>query len=108
MAWYREEMSLESLDTTRRVTAAVFSEQLKGIVFDKILVKPTFPFGEDDDYGYVEIKAIYEGEWERLNAVRPTGLLTTLRDSLWDAGVTEFPVLHLIMKSEWDQHPDSE
>ena len=108
MAWYREEMSLESLDTTRRVTAAVFSEQLKGIVFDKILVKPTFPFGEDDDYGYVEIKAIYEGKWERLRAVRPSGLLTTLRDSLWDAGVTEFPILRLIMKSEWDQHPDPE
>ena len=83
MAWYREEMSQESLDTTRRVTAAVFSEQLKGIVFDKILVKPIFPFGDEDEYGYVEIKAIYEGEWERLRAVRPSGLLTTLRDSLW-------------------------
>lgn len=108
MAWYREEMSQESLDTTRRVTAAVFNEQLKGIVFDKILVKPIFPFGDDDDYGYVEIKAIYEGEWERLNAVRTTGLLTTLCDSLWEAGVTEFPVLRLIMKSEWDEDPDPE
>ena len=59
-----------------------------------------------DDGEYVAVKAIYEGRRERLRPKRTSQLRRILRERLLDEGVTEFPVLYLIMKSEWDRHPD--
>ena len=50
--------------------------------------------------------AIYEGRREQLRSKRTSQLCRILRERLLDEGVTEFPVLYLIMKSEWDKHPD--
>ena len=61
---------------------------------------------DDDDSEYVEVKTIYESRRERLRSERTSQLRRIIRERLLDAGVTEFPVLYLIMKSEWDRHPD--
>ena len=81
-------------------------EQLGDVVFDRILVKPDLDQFDEDDGEYVEVKATYEGVRERLRSERTSQLRRILRESLLDAGVTEFPVLNLIMKSEWDQHSE--
>ena len=96
----------ESLDRAQRVAEAVLREQLDDVVFDRILVKPDNERFHDDDSEYLAVKAIYEGRRERLRVERTSQLRLILRERLLDAGVTEFPVLYLIMKSEWDRHPD--
>lgn len=99
----------ESLETARRIITAVLHEHLDDIVFDKILVKPIEDlFGEDDDQEYLRVSAIYEGERKRLRTERTVQIPRLLRESLWEAGVTAFPITHLIMKSEWDEDPDTE
>ena len=99
-------MMPESLKRAQRIAETVLREQLDDVVFDRILVKPDMEeFGEDDGE-YVEVKAIYEGRRERLRSERTSQLRRILRERLLDEGVTEFPVLYLIMKSEWDRHPD--
>lgn len=95
-----------SLDRAQRVAEAVLREQLDDVVFDRILVKPDSERFHDDDGEYLSVKAIYEGRRERLRSERTSQLRLILRERLLDAGVTEFPVLYLIMKSEWDRHPD--
>ena len=69
-------------------------------------VKPDTDQLDEDDGEYVTVKAIYEGRRERLRSERTTRLRRSLRERLLDEGVTELPVLYLIMKSEWDRHPD--
>ena len=96
----------DSLDRAQRVVEAVLREQLDDVVFDRILVKPDNERFHDDDGEYLAVKAIYEGRRERLRSERTSRLRLILRERLLDAGVTEFPVLYLIMKSEWDRHPD--
>ena len=60
-------MAPESLERARRITEAVIHEVLDDIVFDKILVTPdTERYSDDNDLDYLEIRAIYEGERERL------------------------------------------
>ena len=104
-----ERLDDEGLETARRVITTVLHEHLDDIVFDKILVKPyVSEFDEDDDQEYLRIRAIYEGERKRLRPDRTSELPLLLRESLWDAGVTAFPITYLIMKSEWDQDPDLE
>ena len=99
-------MMSESLERAQRVAETVLREQLDDVVFDRVLVKPDMDQFDDDDGEYVEVKAIYEGRRERLRSERTLQLRRILRERLLDAGVTEFPVLYLIMKSEWDRHPD--
>ena len=99
-------MMSESLERAQRVAETVLREQLDDVVFDWVLVKPDMERFDDDDGEYVEVKAIYEGRRERLRSERTSQLRRILRERLLDAGVTEFPVLYLIMKSEWDRHPD--
>ena len=84
----------------------MLGEQLDDVVFDRVLVKPDMDLFDEDDGEYVEVKAIYEGRRERLRSERTSQLRRILRERLLDEGVTEFPVLYLIMKSEWDRHPD--
>ena len=99
-------MMPDSLERAQHVAETVLREQLDDVVFDRILVKPDMDRFDEDDGEYVEVKAIYEGARERLRSERTSQLRRILRERLLDAGVTEFPVLYLIMKSEWDQHPD--
>ena len=96
----------ESLERAQRVAETVLREQLDDVVFDRILVKPDIDQIDADNGEYVAVKAIYEGRRERLRSERTSQLRRILRERLLDEGVTEFPVLYLIMKSEWDQHPD--
>ena len=100
-------MAPESLERARRITEAVIHEVLDDIVFDKILVTPdTERYSDDNDLDYLEIRAIYEGERERLRR-RTLKLHHLLRGRLLDEGITEFPVLYMTMKSEWDRLPDA-
>ena len=96
----------DSLERAQRVAETVLREQLNDVVFDRILVKADMDqFGEDDGE-YVAVKAIYEGRRERLRSERTSQLRRILRERLLDEGVAEFPILYLIMKSEWEKHPD--
>ncbi len=99
-------MMPDSLKRAQRVAEAVLREQLNDVVFDQILVKPDNDRFYEDDGEYVAVKAIYEGRRERLRPKRTSQLRRILRERLLDEGVTEFPVLYLIMKSEWERHPD--
>ena len=99
-------MMPDSLERARRVAETVLREQLNDVVFDRILVRPDGDRFYEDDSEYVEVKAIYEGRREQLRSKRTSQLRRILRERLLDEGVTEFPVLYLIMKSEWDRHPD--
>ena len=99
-------MMPDSLERAQRVVEAVLREQLNDVVFDRILVKPDMDQFDEDDSEYVAVKAIYEGRRERLRSERTSQLRRILRERLLDEGVSEFPVLYLIMKSEWNRHPD--
>ena len=99
-------MMPDSLSRAQRVAETVLREQLNDVVFDRILVKPDNNRFDEHDCEYVAVKAIYEGRRERLRLERTSQLRRVLRERLLDEGVTEFPVLYLIMKSEWDRHPD--
>ena len=97
-------MTPEKLEQARRIVETVVHEVLDDIVFDKILVTPDYEKFGDEDLDYLEVRAIYEGEREQLRRGRPSKLLTALRRRLYDEGITEFPILYLTMKSDWDRH----
>ena len=98
-------MTPEKLDRARRITHEVIREVLDDVVFDEILVTPDLEKYDDDDLDYLEIRAIYEGERERLRR-RTSKVRRVLRSRLLDKGITDFPVLYFTMKSEWDQHSE--
>ena len=99
-------MMPDSLERARHVVETVLGEQLDDVVFDRILVKSDMgPFAEEDGE-FVKVMAIYKGKRERLRSERTSQLRRILREKLLDEGITAFPVLYLIMKSEWDRHPD--
>ena len=100
-------MTPEKLEHARRIVEAVVHEQMSDIDFFKILVKPDLEKYDDEDLDYLEVRAIYEGEWDQLSSERILDLLVALRRRLYDDGVTEFPVLYMIMKSDWDEHPEA-
>jgi len=99
-------MTPERLERARRIVEAVVSEQMDDIVFDRILVTPDYEKYDDEDLDYLEVRAIYEGEREQLRPGRSLKLLTAHRRRLYDEGITEFPILYMTMKSDWDRHPD--
>lgn len=99
-------MTPENLERARRIVEAVISEQMSHIVFYKILVKPDLEKYDEDDLDYLEVRAIYEGEHEQLPPGSSLKLRTALRRRLYDEGITEFPVLFMTTKSDWDEHPD--
>ena len=99
-------MTPEHLERARRLVETVVHEVLDDITFDKILVAPdTERYADDDDLDYLEVRAIYEGERDQLRK-RTRKLRTALRTRLLEEGITEFPVLYLTKKSEWDQFSD--
>lgn len=93
-------MTPEKLERARRITHEVIREVLDDVVFDEILVKPDLEKYDDDDLDYLEIRAIYEGERERLGRRTPE-VRRVLRSRLLDEGITEFPIMYFTMKSEW-------
>ena len=100
-------MTPEKLEHARRIVEAVVREQMSDIDFFKILVKPDLEKYDDEDLDYLEVRAIYEGEWDQLSSERILDLLVALRRRLYDDGVTEFPVLYFTMKSDWDERPEA-
>ena len=100
-------MTPERLEHARRIVETVIHEQMSDIVFYKILVKPDLEKYDDDDLDYLEVQAVYEGEWDQLNAERIIDLHVALRRRLYDEGVPEFPVLYMTMKSDWNEHPEA-
>ncbi len=102
-------MTPEKQKRARRVVETTIRERLDDIVFYKILIAlDTERYDDDDDLDYLDIKAIYEGERERLRTERIINLRRLLRERLLDEGVTEFPILSLTMKSEWKSEWDPE
>ena len=98
-------MTPEKLERARRIAEAVIREHLDDVVFHKILVTPDLEKFDNDDLDYLEVTAIYEGEREQLRR-RTLKLRTALRWRLYDEGITEFPVLYMTKRSEWDEFPD--
>ena len=101
-------MTPEKLEHARRIVNAVIDEQMGDVVFCKILVKPDLEKYDDDDLDYLEVRAVYEGEWERIGPKRTVRLLSALRWRLYDEGITESPVLYMTTKSDWDRYPEPE
>ena len=96
-------MTPEKLERARRITHEVIHEVLDDVVFDEILVEPDLEKYDDDDLDYLEVRAIYEGERERLRR-RTLEVRRVLRSRLLDEGITEFPIMYFTMKSEWARH----
>lgn len=92
-------MTPEKLERARRITHEVIHEVLDDVVFDEILVEPDLE-KYDDDLDYLEVRAIYEGERERLRR-RTLEVRRVLGSRLLDEGITEFPIMYFTMKSEW-------
>ena len=100
------EISPRRLECARRIAEAVFDEVMDDVVFEKIQVTPDAErFAGDDDLDHLEVRAVYEGEREELRRRTPK-LRRLLRQRLLDEGITEYPVLHFTMKSEWDWRLD--
>ena len=97
-------MTPERLESAQRIVETVIHEQMSDIAFHRILVTyDSEAYGYDD---YVEVTAVYEGEREQLRPRRSLELLTTLRRRLYDEGITEFPLLYMTRRADWDKHPD--
>lgn len=101
-------MTPEKLEHARRIVEAVIGEQIGDVVFHKILVKPDLEKYDDDDLDYLEVRAVYEGEWERIGAKRSVNFRVALRRRLYDEGITEFPLVYMTSRSDWDQYPEPE
>ena len=56
----------------------------------------------------LELGAVYEGEWGRIGPKRTVDLRVALRWRLYDEGITEFPLLYMTTRSDWDQYPEPE
>ena len=100
-------MTPENLERARRAVESAVHEVMDDVVFDKILVTPDPYKHYDDDPDCLKVRAIYVGEREQLRR-RTTSLRRIIRDRLLDEGITEFPVLYMTKKSEWDEFPDPE
>lgn len=101
-------MTPEKLERARRIVEAVIHEQMGDIDFYRILVKPDLEKYDDDDLDYLEVRAVYEGEQGRIRPRRTVDLLSALRWRLYDEGITEFPLLYMTTRSDWDRYPEPE
>ena len=101
-------MTPEKLERARRIVETVIHEQMGDIDFHRILVKPDLEKYDDDDLDYLEVRAVYEGEQGRIRPKRTVRLLSALRWRLYDEGITEFPLLYMTTRSDWDQYPEPE
>lgn len=97
-------MTPERLESAQRIVETVIHEQMSDIVFHKILVTYDPEAYDYDDY--IEVRAVYEGEREQLRPRRSLELLTALRRRLYDEGITEFPLLYMTMRADWERHRD--
>lgn len=90
-------MKHESLEAARRVTEKLLREQYKGVVFDKISVRPEID-GDGDEFLWV--KVVYDGPSEDTGALTVVGLIRELRPRLEEADIKAFPVISYIAKSD--------
>ena len=98
-------MTGEKLERARRIVEAGVREVLDDVVIDKILVAPELFKQDGDDLDYLTVRAIYEGERERVRG-RSRTLRGALRDRLLDEGIADFPLVYICSKSEWERPPD--
>ena len=101
-------MTPEKLERARRIVETVIHEQMGDIDFHRIFVKPDLEKYDDDDLDYLEVRAVYEGGQGRIRPKRTVRLLSALRWRLYDEGITEFPLLYMTTRSDWDQYPEPE
>ncbi len=75
-----------------------------GVHFTDIWIDPRVSWCGSD---MIDVWAIYDGEVEDLAPPPSAGpsLLSRMQDMIWDSGVEAFPGLHLVAKSDLEEHP---
>ena len=101
-----QEVTQQQLDDAKHVVEATLGEQFDDIDFVMGSVQPDIEEWDDDDE-FIEIKAIYDGVAGQLRGERMVGVIPLLRRRLQESGITAFPIMRYIAKSDWDEHPYS-
>ena len=87
----------------RNVIEEIIRKSLVGVVFDRIVVTP-----EHDEFGerVLIIRAVYDGDFRRLDAGKMASLVPLMRPKLEKRGETAFPLIVLIDKTELEGQDD--
>lgn len=101
-----QEVTQQQLDDAKHVVVeATLGEQFDDIDFVMVSVQSDIEEWDDDDDEFIEIKAIYDGVAGQLRGERMVGVIPLLRRRLQESGITAFPIMRYIAKSDWDEHP---
>ena len=101
-----QEVTQQQLDDAKHVVEATLGEQFDDIDFVLVSVQSDIEEWDDDDDDdeFIEIKAIYDGVAGQLRGERMVGVIPLLRRRLQESGITAFPIMRYIAKSDWDEH----
>ena len=99
------EVTQQQLNDAKHVIETTLGEQFDDIDFVMVFVQPDVEEWDDDDDEFIEIKAIYDGAAGQLRGERMVGVIPLLRRRLQESGITAFPIMRYISKSDWDEHP---
>lgn len=99
------EVTQQQLNDAKHVVETTLGEQFDDIDFVMVFVLPDVEEWDDDDDEFIEVKAIYDGVAGQLRGERMVGVIPLLRRRLLESGVTAFPVMRYIAKSDWDERP---
>ena len=96
-----------------RIVGDALRQHFTDVTFAVLRLKFLEGIWDWDDDGYLEVNAVYEDggapEPHRLLGVeRRLSFRDRLEPALEAVGVTAFPVIHYIAKTEWDERPDPE
>lgn len=69
-------------------------------VFDPIVVIPQTDY-LDDDFKYLRIYIVFDGDQKRLDPRWTSGLIRRILPKLMEEGVDEFPSPSFVKKSDW-------
>ena len=100
-----QEVTQQQLDDAKHVVETTLGEQFDDIDFVMVSVLPDIEEWDDDGDEFIEIKAIYDGVAGQLRGERMVGVIPLLRRRLQESGITAFPIMRYIAKSDWDEHP---
>ena len=100
-----QEVTQQQLNDAQQVIETTLGEQFDDIDFVMVSVQPDIEEWDDDGDEFIEIKAIYDGVAGQLRGERMVGVIPLLRRRLQESGITAFPVMRYITKSDWDEHP---
>ena len=93
-------MTPEALEKVRETFAETLKERYDGILeFDPIIVKPDVDHYGDD---YVRVLLVVNGNLKLLDDDWDGGLITRVRDKLYDLGIMEFPSPYYFSRKEYD------